>query len=46
MHSKKRGLYFFYGKDNEDRQLRTEFFVQHGILSAVRRVQFISDIDR
>jgi hypothetical protein len=45
-HNKNRGLYFFYGKENEDRQLGTGFFVHHRIVLAVRRVQFVSDIDR
>jgi len=44
--SKNRGLYFFYGKDYEVRQLRTGFFVRYRIVSAVRRVQFVSDTDR
>ena len=45
-HGKNKGLYFFYGKDNEDRQLRAGFFVRYRIVSAVRRVQFVSDNDR
>jgi exonuclease III len=34
---------FFYGQGNGDRQLRTGFFVHKRIVSAVRRVEFISD---
>jgi exonuclease III len=34
---------FFYGKWNEDHQIGTGFFVHKIIISAVRRVEFISD---
>jgi exonuclease III len=34
---------FFYGQGNGDHQLGTGFFVHKRILSAVRRVEFISD---
>jgi hypothetical protein len=34
---------FFYGQENGDHQLGTGFFVHKRIVSAVRRVEFISD---
>jgi hypothetical protein len=34
---------FFYGAENEDRQLGTGFFVHKTIISAVGRVEFVSD---
>jgi hypothetical protein len=34
---------FFYGKRNDKHELDTSFFVHKNIISAVKRVEFVSD---
>ena len=42
-HCKSRGLYFFYGNVNEKHQLGTGFFGHYRKISAVKRVEFVSN---
>ena len=40
-HGKSRGLYFFYGKINDNHQLGTGFSVHHIILSELRELSLL-----
>ena len=41
-HCKNRGLYFFLWKRKQKSSIRNKFFVHHRIVSAVKRVDFVS----
>jgi hypothetical protein len=41
--TQERRIIFFYGKGNENYELGEFFFVQHRIVSAVKRVDFVSE---
>jgi hypothetical protein len=42
-HGKTRGSYFFPWKENENHQLGPGYYVQGRIVSAVKRLEFVSD---
>jgi hypothetical protein len=42
-HRTSRRIYIFYGKRNENHEFDTGFFVHKRIVSAVKRVEFVSD---
>jgi hypothetical protein len=42
-HRTSRGINILYGKGNENHELGTGFFVHKRIISAVKRVEFVSD---
>jgi hypothetical protein len=37
-------IHFFYEKDNKNHELDTFFFVLKRMISAVKRIEFVSDI--
>jgi hypothetical protein len=43
-HRTNRRIYIFYGKENENHEVGTGVFVHKRIISAVERVEFVSDM--
>jgi hypothetical protein len=42
-HRTSRTVYIFYGKENQNHELGTGFFVHKRIISSIKRVEFVSD---